>query len=327
MVKSKKHIVMDLSNILGQGKFGIVISGKITRGSVETPIAIKISEEDLTEEASIMFILKKHKNIVSFIDLSKHESMQYLVMEFCEHGSLYSLLKLRGNGKGVLAGKYVNKKTDASIALDIVKGMDFLVVNKIVHRDLAARNILLDSKLTAKVSDFGLSKKYNYSNYYKQTKQGTLPIKWSSHEVFKTHKFSMETDMWSFGVLLLEMAINGEEPFIYTPNKDIKKSFRNVIKLYQKPIMCNNLWHELMLLCWQRKASQRPTFKELIILFKKWTSKNADISIKMARKQIKNNPKIETQQNIYCYKIKIESDCNTYPKCEYNLKNSKCSNK
>ena len=77
----------------------------------------------------------------------------YLIISFCEHGSLQSQLKKRKNGQGALTGR--KQKHNADIALDIARGMQHLVEHSLVHRDLAARNVLLDSDLIGKVADFG----------------------------------------------------------------------------------------------------------------------------------------------------------------------------
>ena len=60
--------------------------------------------------------------------------------------------------------------------------MDYLSSRKVVHGDLACRNILLARNNVVKISDFGLAKYVEYKEYYKNEKQGPLPIKWLSIE-------------------------------------------------------------------------------------------------------------------------------------------------
>ena len=64
----------------------------------------------------------------------------------------------------------------------IANGMDYLSSRKVVHGDLACRNILLARNNVVKISDFGLAKYVEYKEYYKNEKQGPLPIKWLSIE-------------------------------------------------------------------------------------------------------------------------------------------------
>ena len=64
----------------------------------------------------------------------------------------------------------------------VANGMDYLSSRKVVHGDLACRNILLARNNVVKISDFGLAKYVEYKEYYKNEKQGPLPIKWLSIE-------------------------------------------------------------------------------------------------------------------------------------------------
>ena len=99
--------------------------------------------------------------------------------------------------------------------------MEFLCSKNIYHGDLAARNILLDEHLSAKVADFGLSRRC-YENFSKRDLFEDdndplplrLPIKWIALEVLSHGYFIPEkSDVWSFGVLLWELFSIGLHPF------------------------------------------------------------------------------------------------------------------
>jgi len=95
---------------------------------------------------------------------------------------------------------------------------------KIVHRDVAARNVLLDSQLTCKVSDFGMSTalesevngSYDYASQYVRA-GGELPVRWTSIEVLNEGKFSRASDVWAYGVLVYEVMTKGEVPYSDRP--------------------------------------------------------------------------------------------------------------
>ncbi|KAJ8947272.1 hypothetical protein NQ318_014168 [Aromia moschata] len=146
--------------------------------------------QDFEREINIMKALD-HPNIVKILGV-KREPEICLVMEFVQHGSLQSYLKIYKESlqEGQLL-KY---------ALDIAKGMDYLGKKNIVHRDLAARNILVVDENHVKISDFGLAQVMGTNDYYiLKTTNRELPIKWYSPESLRDGKFSTRSDVWSYG--------------------------------------------------------------------------------------------------------------------------------
>ena len=81
-----------------------------------------------------------------------------------------------------------------------------------IYRDLAARNVLVSSELRCKISDFGMSREAEESDYY-QSRGGVLPVRWCSPEVLEHRKFSTRSDMWASGVLLYEIWTKGATPY------------------------------------------------------------------------------------------------------------------
>jgi len=267
---------------IGEGAFGEVFKAALDEsndgGVPEYLVACKSVTDptgngvaDLVQEAMIMAQVGIHENLVSLIGVS--EDPPLLIMQLCEHGSLKSQLIIRPFGKGVLAPTNkggIPPKIESDIALDIAKGMEHLLGKNVVHRDLAARNILLNSRLTCKVADFGLSRVFDSDpetkeNVYAST-AGVFPMRWTAPEAMETLKFSEKTDVWSFGIVLLEIVTDGDKPL-----KDLTDD--KVIPQVQggytppKPVGCSDKMYAVMKTCWNRNPLDRPSFAKLVETF------------------------------------------------------------
>lgn len=108
-------------------------------------------------------------NVVLFLGYTMPPDPFCIVTEFCEHGSLASML--------MDSSVEISEATQLKILMGIARGMLHLHEENIIHRDLAARNVLLGAGNVAKVSDFGLSRALG-SNSSGQTKSDVGPLKW-----------------------------------------------------------------------------------------------------------------------------------------------------
>jgi insulin-like growth factor 1 receptor len=151
------------------------------------------------------------------------------------------------------------------MALEIADGMAYLSSRprSIVHRDLAARNCLLTAGNIVKVGDFGRARDVYESEYYRQTFRGMVPVRWMPPESLRDGEYVTKSDVWSYGVVMWEMATLAEEPYqgmphdevvrviIYENGKpDIRESFPDSLK-------------EVMEMCWKRYPDDRPSFVDI----------------------------------------------------------------
>ena len=84
----------------------------------------------------------------------------------------------------------------------------------VVHRDLACRNILIGAHKNLKITDFGLSRMVANDTIYVKTTSGRLPLKWMALESITEREFTTASDVWSFGVVLWEIATLGRCEFL-----------------------------------------------------------------------------------------------------------------
>ncbi|XAR68285.1 Non-specific serine/threonine protein kinase [Bertholletia excelsa] len=196
------------ANKIGEGGYGSVYKGTLQDGTLA---AIKVLSaessqgvrEFLTEIIVISVI--EHENLVKLYGCCVEGGQRILVYGYLENKSLAETLL--GNAKWKPHSIQFNWKTRSKICIGIAQGLAFLheeVQPRIVHRDIKASNILLDRDLTPMISDFGLAKLFPCDLTYISTRvAGTLG--YLAPEYAIRGKLTSKADVYSFGVLLLEI--------------------------------------------------------------------------------------------------------------------------
>uniref|UniRef100_A0A8C4DYV9 Tyrosine-protein kinase receptor n=1 Tax=Dicentrarchus labrax TaxID=13489 RepID=A0A8C4DYV9_DICLA len=256
---------------LGQGSFGMVYEG-IAKGVVkdepETRVAIKTVNEsasmreriEFLNEASVMKEFNCH-HVVRLLGVVSQGQPTLVIMELMTRGDLKSHLRsLRKENSTSQVLPPLKKMIQ--MAGEIADGMSYLNANKFVHRDLAARNCMVAEDFTVKIGDFGMTRDIYETDYYRKGGKGLLPVRWMSPESLKDGVFTTMSDVWSFGVVLWEIATLAEQPYQGMSNEQV---LRFVMEggLLDKPDNCPDMF-ELMRMCWQYNPKMRPSFLEII---------------------------------------------------------------
>jgi len=258
---------LELGQLIGQGFYGEVRMGVIRHsdGTQETVAVKKLKNtarntpetHDLQRECAIMKSLS-HPNIVS-VKAIMMESSTMLVMEYIPMGCLLAYVRsVEGNER-------ITDEQMLQYTSDIAEGMEYLGKKGIVHRDLAARNILVASEDLVKISDFGLARHVGYDGYYviRQNAQ-KLPVPWYAPESLSYWKFSIQSDVWSYGVTLYEMFSRGLEPiFVSGDHTLLLQALEQGRRLPCPPRCPNIVYTMLMRPCWHQQAERRPSFKSI----------------------------------------------------------------
>ncbi|KAJ8271980.1 hypothetical protein COCON_G00108390 [Conger conger] len=258
---------------LGQGSFGMVYEG-IAKGVVkdepETRVAIKTVNEsasmreriEFLNEASVMKEFNCH-HVVRLLGVVSQGQPTLVIMELMTRGDLKSHLRSLRSQENSTSHSLPPLKKMIQMAGEIADGMAYLNANKFVHRDLAARNCMVAEDFTVKIGDFGMTRDIYETDYYRKGGKGLLPVRWMSPESLKDGVFTTTSDVWSFGVVLWEIATLAEQPYQGLSNEQV---LRFVMEggLLDKPDNCPDMLFELMRMCWQYNPKMRPAFLEII---------------------------------------------------------------
>ncbi|RVX22861.1 putative LRR receptor-like serine/threonine-protein kinase [Vitis vinifera] len=262
---------------VGQGGYGKVYKGILADGTV---VAIKRAQEGSLQGQKEFFteieLLSRvhHRNLVSLIGYCDEEGEQMLVYEFMPNGTL------RDHLSAAKSKEPLSFAMRLSIALGSSKGILYLHTEAnppIFHRDVKASNILLDSKFIAKVADFGLSRLAPVPDI-----EGSTPAHVSTvvkgtpgyldPEYFLTHKLTDKSDVYSLGVVFLEL-LTGMHPISHGKNivREVNVSYQSGMifsvidnRMGSYPSECVEKFVKLALKCCQEDTDARPSMAQVV---------------------------------------------------------------
>lgn len=252
----------------GKGGFGTVFEARYKnnsehkgnldqKSSSEQKLAIKrmahVKERDKARNCREVGILKwvQHPNIVTYIDCFTVKEEIWLVMELLEGVSLNSLT----------GGYSFGEKQMALVIREMLKGIEYLHQRNLIHRDIKSSNVMVCSNGDIKLVDFGLC---NHVSVGVRKKIVGSPY-WIAPEMLRKQLYGFPVDIWSLGVVLLEMANKR------STNRDpkLKALLRTGIKgvpsfTLEDPKKWTNKFHSFLKSCLSPDPAERSTSNELL---------------------------------------------------------------
>uniref|UniRef100_A0A3Q1HKS9 Tyrosine-protein kinase receptor n=1 Tax=Anabas testudineus TaxID=64144 RepID=A0A3Q1HKS9_ANATE len=262
---------------LGEGAFGKVYLAECANLSPDCDkmlVAIKTlkdanesTRQDFQREAELLTMLQ-HQHIVRFYGVCTDGEPLAMVFEYMRHGDLNRFLRAHGPDARILEESKMPPLGQLTlpqmlhIAAQIASGMVYLASLHFVHRDLATRNCLVGEGLVVKIGDFGMSRDIYSTDYYRVGGRTMLPIRWMPPESIMYRKFTTESDIWSFGVVLWEIFTYGKQPWYQLSNSEAIECITQGREL-ERPRTCPKEVYLLMQGCWQREPQQRMVIKDI----------------------------------------------------------------
>ncbi|KAK0579763.1 hypothetical protein LWI29_031046 [Acer saccharum] len=284
LVKATENFSDDCK--LGQGGFGCVYKGRLVEGQ---DVAVKrLSKnsgqgiEEFKNEVRLIARLQ-HRNLVRLLGCCVEMEEKILIYEYMENRSLDSILFNKARSS------LLNWQTRFNIICGIARGLLYLHQDsrfRIIHRDLKASNILLDKDMHPKISDFGMARIFGGDQTEANTKRVVGTYGYMSPEYAMDGLFSVKSDVFSFGVLVLEIVSGKKNRGFYHSNSELNL-LGHVWRLWREgkglEITDSSVGdsypaHEVMrciqvgLLCVQETAEERPTMSNVVLMLSSETA-------------------------------------------------------
>ena len=140
--------------------------------------------------------------------------------------------------------------------------MVYLEEKNCIHRDLAARSIIVGENLICKIANFEIARVIDEDIFYEIQSETRFAAKWTAPEAAYYKRFTIKSDVWSFGIVLYEIITYGSFPYPGMTNVEVLDQVKEGYRMSQ-PRGCPDKLYDIMLNCWQEEPANRPVFETL----------------------------------------------------------------
>ncbi|KAK4485131.1 hypothetical protein RD792_007743 [Penstemon davidsonii] len=268
-------------NKLGEGGFGAVYMGELpNKQSIAVKRLSAHSGQGIVEFKTEVQLLAKlqHRNLVRLLGFCTQNTEKLLVYEFVQKGSLDHYIF------DPINSSILDWEKRYKIIAGIAKGLVYLHEDsrlRIIHRDLKASNVLLDEEMNSKIADFGMARLFAQDETQGNTSRVVGTYGYMAPEYAIQGQFSVKTDVFSFGVLVLEI-ITGQKSNVFIQGKNqedlLNYVWRNwcegTVEQVTDPILRATTYSfseilrciHIGLLCVQENANNRPTMPSVVLM-------------------------------------------------------------
>ncbi|GAA0168945.1 hypothetical protein LIER_40680 [Lithospermum erythrorhizon] len=272
---------------IGQGGYGSVYKAGLPTGQVVAVKKLHNSEDLLRSKLEKSFISEiqaltelRHRHIVRLFGFCSHVRNSFLVYQFVDGSNLLNILR---NHEQVQNFKWINRFNVVKGVADALSYMHHEVSPPLVHRDISSKNILLDENYEAHVTDFGTARFLSHNSSYWTSFAGTFG--YSAPELAYTQKVSEKCDVYSFGVLTLEVLMGTHPGDLIVSLSSASSSsilLKDVIDERVSPPVMDEidkviLTTKLAFACLQQNPQARPTMHDVSNQLAKLKPNNADV--------------------------------------------------
>ncbi|MCE8163376.1 MAG: protein kinase [Candidatus Moeniiplasma glomeromycotorum] len=261
-----------LEKKIGQGRYGEVYRSKWGLQEVAVKklylLPHDTSESNLKDIQKEINILKNLRNryIIQYYNTYSDDQELFIIMDYAENGTL---------NKFINDNKYKEHdwNFNANLIKQITLGLAYIHHENIIHRDLKSMNILLTYGYQAKISDFGLSKIKNITSSQSNDAKGTT--RWMAPEVIREQEYSEQSDIYSLGMVIWEIATKCTKPF-----KEVDNDFSVMFKVAhenKKETIPQDTPENIQFIikqCWKDNPNKRIILENILKTINKTTNQN-----------------------------------------------------